>query len=358
METSRERDQAVDQLLRQSLRTTPLGEVTDSCLDAETLAAWVDGTLPRVALEGAEVHVADCARCQSLLAAMARTDAAVAHPEPERAGRRWLGWLVPLTAAAAAAVLWIAVPRQTSAPLAPVTDIQERAADTNTQAPTATQQSAAPSEPAPARERAAFDDRLQAPPPAKADQQEPPAQGAVGQLAARAPAEELRRDTASLEDQSARRENAAAAPAAPPPSAPAAGQPAPTLRTFGTLAETVTLTAVPLEIRSPDPSVRWRITGSIVERSTDAGANWVAVPIGVQAVLTAGASPSTSVLWVVGRGGVVLLTVDGRSWRRLPFPETTDLSSVRAMDAQTASVTTADGRIFNTADGGVTWTRP
>jgi photosystem II stability/assembly factor-like uncharacterized protein len=61
------------------------------------------------------------------------------------------------------------------------------------------------------------------------------------------------------------------------------------------------------------------------------------------------------VCWVVGRGGVVLLSTDGRSWRRLAFPEPTDLSGVRARDARAASVSTADGRTFSTTDGGLTW---
>jgi photosystem II stability/assembly factor-like uncharacterized protein len=34
----------------------------------------------------------------------------------------------------------------------------------------------------------------------------------------------------------------------------------------------------------------------------------------------------------------------------------TDLSSVRARDTRAASVTTADGRVFTTIDGGSTWT--
>jgi photosystem II stability/assembly factor-like uncharacterized protein len=75
------------------------------------------------------------------------------------------------------------------------------------------------------------------------------------------------------------------------------------------------------------------------------------------AELTAGAAPSASVCWLVGRAGVVLRTTDGRTWRRVPFPEMTDLSAVRAIDADgnVASVSTADGRTFSTTDGGATW---
>jgi photosystem II stability/assembly factor-like uncharacterized protein len=101
--------------------------------------------------------------------------------------------------------------------------------------------------------------------------------------------------------------------------------------------------------------VRWRMAGFSVQRSTDGGANWETQSTGNAAELTAGAAPSAAVCWVVGRGGVVLLSVDGRSWRRLAFPEMTDLSTVRARDARSASVSTADGRTFSTTDAGATW---
>jgi photosystem II stability/assembly factor-like uncharacterized protein len=75
-----------------------------------------------------------------------------------------------------------------------------------------------------------------------------------------------------------------------------------------------------------------------------------------QMVLTTGSSPSRDICWIVGRAGVVLLTTDGATWQRRPIPETVDLTVVRAVDARSATVTTADGRQFVTADGGVTWT--
>jgi hypothetical protein len=39
------------------------------------------------------------------------------------------------------------------------------------------------------------------------------------------------------------------------------------------------------------------------------------------------------------------------------FPETVDLVAVEAADANTARVTGADGRRFQTTDGGRTWIR-
>src|SRR5262245_49834894 len=109
----RVRDQSLERLLRQSLKT-PSGGATTSCLDPETLAAWADGGLSGHELEVAQSHAADCARCQSALAALVRTSLDPVKPVAEtldQGHRRWFAWLVPLTAAAAAIAIWVAVPR-------------------------------------------------------------------------------------------------------------------------------------------------------------------------------------------------------------------------------------------------------
>jgi photosystem II stability/assembly factor-like uncharacterized protein len=72
--------------------------------------------------------------------------------------------------------------------------------------------------------------------------------------------------------------------------------------------------------------------------------------------LSAGSSPAPLVCWVVGRAGTVIVTVDGRRWQRVAFPENVDVVAVEASDARTALVRTAGGRAFRTADGGGTWT--
>jgi hypothetical protein len=331
VDTSRERDQSIERLLRQSLQMPRDAGVTDSCLDAEALAAWVDGGLSGAALEMAQSHVADCARCQSLVGALSRTNAAVAQPEPGRAARRWLPWLVPLTAAAAAVALWVAVPGDLSTPQGPAEEVRTRPAETSELKPELR------------------DNQAQAP-TAKTDT--PAAPAADKKVESPVDAPELRKETGRLQADDLQRQDAASAPAAAPPSAPPAAEAPVAARPANSLAETIGI-----EIVSPDPSVRWRIAGSVVERSTNGGANWDAVPTGVAAVLTAGAAPTITVCWVVGRGGVVLLSTDGRTWRRVAFPEMTDLSAVRAVDARTASVSTADGRIFSTSDGGLTWDR-
>jgi Putative zinc-finger len=113
------------------------------------------------------------------------------------------------------------------------------------------------------------------------------------------------------------------------------------------------------ELEVAASSVRWRVAdGRTVQRSLDAGANFSTQYTAESGVLlTAGAAPSANVCWLVGRAGAVVLSTDGRVWRRLTFPEQVDLTAVTATDARTASVTTADGRRFGTADGGGTWVK-
>src|SRR5437899_4426659 len=87
----------------------PSGAQGYACLDAETLAAWADDGLDARERAAAEAHAADCSRCQALLAAMIRTT------EPAAARKPWwclpaARWLVPLTAAATALVVWAIVP--------------------------------------------------------------------------------------------------------------------------------------------------------------------------------------------------------------------------------------------------------
>ena len=107
-----DRDQTVERLLKRALRTRDAPATDAPCLDAETMAAWVDGGLTASEISLTEAHLAQCARCQAIVAAIARA----APPIPIAARwwqRHWgLGWLVPVTVSLAAVVLWIAVPRE------------------------------------------------------------------------------------------------------------------------------------------------------------------------------------------------------------------------------------------------------
>ncbi|HEX5215025.1 MAG TPA: YCF48-related protein [Vicinamibacterales bacterium] len=295
-------------------------EVTPDCLDAETLAAWMDDGLPAAALAAAQAHVAGCARCQALVATMVRIDPPANAVSAAQSSRWWMSWLVPV-AGAAAIIVWFAVAQRN--PPTPAFEEQSKVAE----AP-------APSTPVP--------------PPA--------AQAAAKTLSDQSPA----RDTAALSKE--RRQNAATKNEFSARSrqdelkdakkkADVARQEA--LRQTAPAA--LDRVSQVIEVRSPNSAVRWRVSTAGVEKTIDGGATWSAQQLPVSAPLVAGVSPARNVCWLVGGNGVVLLTTDGQIWRRLAFPELTALVAVTATDAVSATVRTADGRDFVTKDAGITW---
>jgi hypothetical protein len=348
---SDDRDQAIERLLRQSLRIPP-ASASDACLDAETLAAWADGGLSNEELASAELHVADCARCQAMVAGIVRSAASASLPEP--VPRRWLAWLVPLTAAAAAVAIWVAVPR------GPGVSPQSVAENRN---PTA-QEKTEPAAPNPLSEPATA---LKEPQAAAKSDQAARDQAQASERRKDADQREvdlLKRESQVASGSAALADNAAAATApaspAPPASAPAPSV-APAAREVFQARSAASAAAEKLATSdvaaSGDARIRWRISATGLEHSTDSGATWDSIATGVSSSLSAIAAPSTTVCWAVGRGGVVIRTTDGRNFSRVTFPEMTDLSSVQATDARSASVTASDGRVFTTSDGGVTWQR-
>jgi hypothetical protein len=388
-----ERDRSIDRLLRRRLEPDAglPAPATDACVDAETLAAWMDGSLSREALDRAEHHAAGCARCQAMLASMART-------APDTAGHPWwrsltARWVVPIAAAATAAALWISVDRQQNPALPAAPPPAELSRTREPAAP--------PAMLADARERSApvAQDKAAAAPSAKADaptdtraeQKSVPGRVAGGAVGGRT-TDALRPSLQARSDNAASVASTAAATAAPapppPPAAPAlpnaAPVPAAEPSVTSPLAETVRVIpessakamragragesiaragdamafAAGVEIVSPEPAFRWRLSApAMIQRSTNGGVTWQpqAAPAGI--VLTAGSSPARDVCWIVGRAGAVVLSIDGTAWQPRPFPEAVNLTAVRAIDAKNATVTTADGRQFSTTDGGATWSK-
>ena len=377
-----------DDLLRATLKA-PVPEPPDGCLDAGVLAGWFEGTLDPAERAAAEAHAAGCSRCQAVLAAMIRI-------EPPMESRPWwrspaFGWLVPLTVAAAALVVYVRMerdPRTLEVAMAP--------AVAPAPIPPASGQSAA-AEPAAKAERDAFVPSPAAPSRAstraaakETDRFEPLAKSQEklqGQPtmteapAAPSPAEvqQLRDRLASVDETTPQKAASAppAAPAAPPMTTQpglvvTATPPATEERARAdaaarkNVAESVIANVASgaaagfrqaqVVVQTADGSTRWRsVTPGSVQRSIDAGATWETQSTGVAAIVSSGAAPSKSICWLVGKGGVVLLSPDGRAWRQVPFPEAVDLVSVAATDASSAAVTTVNGRTFTTVDGGKSW---
>jgi hypothetical protein len=297
------KDEPIDRLLERASRTsvTP----ADACLDAETLAAWTDGALTADARAAAEAHAADCARCLQVLAAIARTT----PPPSEATSPSWFSIrvLLPLATAGVAITAWVLVqdPATPTAPIPPQTTARVEPAPT-----TPPIDAIAPSR-----------------------RQERPAAGAIAG-----------RGTA----------NEAAKRAIPQTTtAPAMSAPPAVAQDRGFMARA---DKPPTVVISPDPNVRWRFSGTTVERSVDGGETWRPEPIVTVMELLAGSSPDPNVCWLVGRKGDVWMTSDRGSWRRLEFPDmTVDLVAVSARDARAATVTTRTGSTYSTDDGGKTW---
>ena len=351
---------SMDDLLRDTLRARA-ADPAAACLDPETAAAFVDGTMSRRERAGADAHVADCPRCQAMLAALVRST----PPPIERAWwrRPAVAWLVPATVAAGAVAIWINIPDTAS-----VHSVQTRrdAAPPIESLPIQSPPTAAPVAPQAqpqigslADARPVASDALRAREAAASAKarlaRATPAVDAL-QGAAASPAQAAAPPPAGAERQAARAD--AASPVGPNVERVIVAEPA----RPAALAETMTVSgAAPVvavsTIISSNGVSQWRIgVGGTVQHSADRGATWRSQATGANVTLAAGSSPSPSVCWLVGPGGLVVITTDaGQSWRRVPFPLVSDLASVSATNESTATIVTSDGRTFATSDGGRNW---
>jgi len=428
-----------DRLLREALHDTASKTPSTGCVDADTLAAWADGTLTSAARAAFEAHAAACTRCQALVAAMVRTE-----PPPIESAwwrRSPFAWLLPLATVTAAAVIVVDLalverrssPSETGVRSVPAPAASEAAPVGSEPAP-ATRQSPAPPSPTPpavsaaagnqaSREQAARkevpgepatreqDTARERPsgPPASApvaahrdrspiDKTEPQTATSQAQPEAVAPVAKpsspagaaasvpLPKDAAVSQPAPAMTPQPAPPPAQPParpttpptapsPASPPAQPPAqaaaagvtssPALRdevarpdsaVAGARAMLKAAAPAPVVIPSPDRDSKWRIVAGAVEHSADQGQTWQLQPLGVAGPVRAGSAPAARVCWLVGAGGLVLLTTDGgATWTRMAFPEPADLVAVQASSASHATVTTATGGRFDTSDRGKSW---
>jgi hypothetical protein len=112
----------------------------------------------------------------------------------------------------------------------------------------------------------------------------------------------------------------------------------------------------PVVVVSVKSTVLWRIgVDGRVESSRDAGRTWRPVALPESAFILAASAPEENVCWLAGRGGALYRTTDGKAWEKLPAPSAEDIVAIRATDAQTAQVTLASGRGFETRDAGRGW---
>jgi hypothetical protein len=251
---------------------------SNACLDAETLAAWVDGGLSRHDAALAEAHVSSCPRCQAIAGLIVKTTPATAAAAPWWRARA--PWLIPITAGVAAAGLLMIAPADSPTPGAPTPSPPAATAKLESAARAAEPVAPPVTAPAETRKEKQRETKNTAADAAKAD--------------AAAPA-------------------AAPAPAAPAPPALARPDAAPPAAVSARVADEQAArqgfaATAAKDAVSPDRAFHWRITDrGTLERSTDGGTTWRTVNVGVAATFTTVEAPEPRT--------AIVTTTDGRRFR-------------------------------------------
>jgi Photosynthesis system II assembly factor YCF48 len=325
------RTDPIDAILARALAAAPADLTHDSqhqdCPNPEMLAGWYDRSLERVASARVDEHLAGCARCRMIVAALARAD------EPAIAPAAYLrGWrsilrprlLVPvLTGAVAILAVAVVFVERGHSPMQVAQVSQVPHAANALEVPRAAA-NLAPSTPGESAQALAM------------NQPGPQARAARGTAVGGA-----------ISDSYARLPRMAAA----------AGEPrAGFSRTM--IANAPGLPAGTIEIIAPDRS-SWGIGRGGAIFHTDPSGAVSSQSSGVTADLTAGAAVSARVCWIVGKGGTVLHTTDGgEHWSQLSSPVVgDDLRMVVASSADDAMVIDSAGKRYLTSDAGATWSR-
>ena len=98
----------------------------------------------------------------------------------------------------------------------------------------------------------------------------------------------------------------------------------------------------------------WRAQGQTVEQSTDGGMTWTTEHT-ADRTIRASVFLDETVAWVVGDNGLILRRTKN-GWFGASPPADGNITAVKATSPSRATVTLDDGRVFTTANGGVTWT--
>lgn len=345
---------AFEAALRREIHRASPSNAAD-CPAPEILAAYYDRSLSRSERAGVDSHLMLCARCQSMMASIARADDADRlSMQPESA--RGLFWITRLLAPVAMVGVVIAIAigvRTRERPAPEAIALGSPAVSANAQL----EQRAAAS--APALEAYS----QSAPKAANA----PLAGGGAGArkearlarhraLAAKSPPPEVALSTSMASGGYA---------LAQPGRALSNGEPAMRAEgaargsAFSGASPSMEKAAPAILTHSPDGSVAWQIGASgTIMRSMNSGP-WLAQRSGVTMDLLAGSAPSNDVCWMAGKSGTIVRTLNrGARWQLVSPPSRDNFAAINATDSNNATVTAANGQRFTTHDGGVTWSSP
>jgi hypothetical protein len=357
-------DDPIDGLLARTLSAR--GDMAgDVCPEPDLLAAFVDGAVDHEMRELIERHAASCTRCAHVLALTVSAEPVASTPSPASSiwtvMRLWR-WAAPFATAVIVVGIWLAatqtvispVSESRTVPSAPsepgaVRDVASlppggprRTANFEASANARAGDEPAGKAESSKRDVARGDRTTELPRPSAAPIPAPlPVPSAPARLS------ELSPDDAAVERR--RSDFEAAAPSsAPAVTAPRAERSA--AESAASLASAAPGADAVL-VRGQDSRVIWRARGRFIEQSVDGGATWAPVFMTSQA-LTGGAAAGSDAVWFFARGGLVVRRSQ-TGWNESTAPG--PISSLQPASATRATIRLADGRVFNTVDGGVTW---
>jgi hypothetical protein len=306
--------------------------------------------------------------------------------------RPWTSWALPLAAAAVLVlVVWTTWPGSSRSAAPSELKEESRMARAESPGPTAVPESPVDTPPAATPAQPASRSAATLPPATNRSESGSPA--ATAAPFAASSADRLEREAAQTADTPARQtaqakedaldrsdrsvEQKAAAPAAPVPPAAVAETVSPRAdapeqaaagearaRSAGNAAALAAgspslrdAAAARVSVQAPGAMWRWRAS-RVIEYSSDGGATWSPAsggPATQAGDIVAGASPAPPTVWLVGRSGLVLVSIDGMRFEVRASPAPLDLVAVQASDHLTAIVRAAAGNSWRTVDGGRTW---
>lgn len=412
---SDDRERSFENALASHLRaSSSTANLHGICSDAETLAAYHERSLPPEQMASLKLHVADCGRCQQILARLqatdeiptaapdlARQETAAANSNVRvlhaRKPRLWR-WVAPTGALAAALLVWVAVHENNSIripPQAPGVDLKEAETAKNLAAPSTALAPSPSLDSARKKETASSDaltalDTAPAPPPQTADAPKRSPRALLKQKdssdaenkawaaanSAQAGDNVLNREVSpapenALQSQLAERIDTAKADAAKTEAETKAAnarrdalpagsrqQPAPApAPPRGSSAGAVP--AVP-SARAQAPSAAAGVSGGVTQQQEIAGMSKFSEKAKIRLANSLGevtiATVGGLVSWRVGQAGVIDFSSDaGKTWTSQSSGVTTDLLAGSAPTDKVCWVVGSSGTILRTADAGAHW---
>ena len=304
------------------------------CPAPDVMAAYYDRTLARAERARLDTHLLSCARCQSMMAALARADDSPSAATSRREAIFWITRVATPIAAIAGTIAFVVGMHHRASPPPEVIALASRAA--------AVQMAPRPAPPA----AAAMEKALPAPQPA------------VGAVVTRNLSEHHRQMPALAKAAGANEGQPveAAKPATVSSRAEISASTAPGASAVSDSSPGFVVVKPRVEsVASPDGSLVWHFGSQGLILLSENSAPERVVERTTRELL-AGSAPSNDVCWIVGRSGTILRTLDrGKHWQFIRAPYRNDFSAVRATDGNNATVWALGNEPYTTHDGGVTW---